>query len=199
MYAEYCAWRGIRARSARGADDAMRVLAASLPDGVVISERLRDCTGPDLVRALRRSRRTFDLAVVMLAWNTFVASLYDTSKYGCDLVLTVPVLPDELIDALQAVRRLRAARPFEAWLLSRRGESVWMVRTARLELTVAGPRDRRDAFHFDTESELRSFQADYQQRLQNGGYALEASGTDRRSGRERRVDPRPGVERRLAQ
>jgi DNA-binding response OmpR family regulator len=199
MYAEYCAWRGIRARSARGAGDAVRELAASLPDGVVVSERLRDCTGPDLVRALRRSRRTFDLPVVMLASNTSVASLYDTSKYGCDLVLTVPVLPDELIDALEAVMRLRAARRFDAWLFSRGGESVWMVRTARLELAVAGPREHRQVFHFETEPELASLQADYQRRLQSAGYALDAFGTDRRLGRERRVEARPGVERRLAQ
>ena len=200
MYGEYCAWRGIEVREAGTAAEAMRQIAAALPDAVVISERLPDCTGRDLVRALRRSRHTFSCCVILLASNTFLADALDTSKHGCDVVLTVPVLPDHLVAVLEEVLRDRAERRaserFESWLFLRSGESVWMVRTAPLELTIAGPRDRRAAFHFDDERGLQNFQAHYQNRLLKTGFVLEAAGADRRSGRERRSRPRDAADRR---
>lgn len=200
MYGEYCAWRGIEVREAGTAAEAIRQTALALPDAIVISERLPDCTGRDLVRALRRSRHTFPLCLILLASNTFLADALDTAKHGCDVVLTVPVLPDELVAALEQVLRDRAERGaaerFESWLFLRTGESVWMVRTARLELTVAGPRDRRAAFHFDGEGELQEFQAHHQHRLLETGFVLEAAGDDRRSGRERRSQPRAAADRR---
>lgn len=203
MYGEYCAWRGIEVREAGTAAEAMRHIAAALPDAVVISERLPDCRGRDLVRALRRSRHTFSLCLILLASNTFLADALDTAKHGCDIVLTVPVLPDELVSALERVLRnraeRRAAERFESWLFVRSGESVWIVRTAPLELTIAGPRDRRAAFHFDQERELHGFQAHYQDRLLKAGFVLEAAGSDRRSGRERRSAPRDTADRRAIQ
>ena len=199
MYAEYCSWRGLQVRGVATAAGALRATAVALPDAAIISERLPDCTGHGLVRALRRSRHTFDLAIILLASQTFLADPRHTAKQGCDLVLTVPVLPDELVEALQRVMRSRAARPFESWLFRRGAESVWIVRTAPLELTVAGPSDRRAAYQFDAPAELRGFHADVRTRLMRTGYVLEATGADRRSGRERRRQERDGGDRRAIQ
>jgi DNA-binding response OmpR family regulator len=196
MYVEYCSWLGISARGVAAAGEAIRELRSARPDAVVVSERLPDVPGPDLARALRRSRHTYDLPIVLLASNIFAVRGHDPEKHGCDLVLLVPVLPDELIDRLGDLLRVARGRSFEAWLYRRGDESVWIVRTARLELAIAGPRDLRNAFQFDAETELRAFQARFEQRLEAAGFVLGGVGTDRRSGRERRAGSRNGPDRR---
>src|ERR671924_368298 len=71
MYAEYLGWRGVAVREVDGAAAAIRELASFRPDVVVTEDRLPDSTGQELVRALRRSRFTFDLPLVLLSSDTF--------------------------------------------------------------------------------------------------------------------------------
>lgn len=197
MYAEYLGWRGIAVREVESAGAAMLELTTFRPDVVVTDERLPDSTGQELVRALRRARTTFNLPVVLLASDTFGDAADTARRYGCNRVLIVPVLPEALLDAMQATiaacRATAEQRPFESWLFTRADESVWMVRTSALELAVAGPGAERAAFTFAEEHELLSFQTEYEQRLLRTGFALEVFGDDRRSGRDRRRAPRAGV------
>jgi hypothetical protein len=75
-----------------------------------------------------------------------------------------------------------------------RGEqSVWIVRTTELELTVAGPGREREVYSFEAVRDLLSFQTEYEQRLLLGGFTLTVSSDDRRSGRDRRRTFRPAV------
>jgi CheY-like chemotaxis protein len=200
MYGEYLAWRGVNVREVNQAATAVRELSRLLPDAVVIEDRLPDSTGTELVRALRRSRHTFNLPVILLCSDIFAIDAAQAERYGCDRILVVPLLPEALYDELQQVvdRRSEGARPFESWLFTRNGESVWMVRTTELELSVAGPGRQRDVFDFENERDLVAFQAEYAQRLTLGGFRLVTAGEDRRSGRERRTVPRPGVADRRA-
>ena len=197
MYAEYLAWRGIHVREVDGAAATVRELAAQLPDVVVTDERLPDSTGQELVRALRRSRYTFDLPVVVLCSDTFAADAERSRGYGCDRVLVVPILPPSLHDALHSTveecAASRASRPFESWLFVRVSESVWIVRTSDFEISVAGPGRGRGVYVFSDEQELLAFQTEYERRLRRTGFALETAGRDRRSGRDRRRVPRFGV------
>jgi len=201
MYAEYLGWRGIDVREVDGAAAAVRELANFRPDVVVTEDRLPDSTGQELVRALRRSRATFELPLVLLSSDTFdpAATL---RQHGCNRILMVPLLPEALHQALHDVvadcQAQRGLKHFESWLFTRDGESVWIVRTGELELSVAGPGGERGVFAFSAERELQSFQAEYEQRLRLTGFALEALGDDRRSGRDRRSNPRPGVNDRRA-
>ena len=201
MYAEYLGWRGIDVHEVDGAAAAVRALASFRPDVVVTEDRLPDSTGQELLRALRRSRFTFDLPLVLLSSDTF-DSAASALQQGCNRVLMVPLLPESLHDALQDVvrdcRHIRETRAFESWLFTRDGESVWIVRTGDLELSVAGPGTGRGVFTFGFERELQSFQAEYEQRLVLTGFVLQSLGDDRRSGRDRRTAPRPGVTDRRA-
>jgi DNA-binding response OmpR family regulator len=201
MYGEYLVWRGIDVREVGTAAAAVRELSRALPDAVVTEDRLPDSTGPELIRVLRRARHTFDLPLVLLCSDTFAIQADDAARYGCDRILIVPLLPEALLDVLRVVVYERTAgqgaRPFQSWLFTRNGESIWMVRTTTTELAVAGPNRERSVYTFEHERELLSFQAEYQQRLTLGGFTLQAAGSDRRSGRDRRESARAGsVERR---
>jgi CheY-like chemotaxis protein len=204
MYGEYLTWRGIDVREVGTAAAAVRELSRFLPDAVVTDDRLPDSTGPELVRTIRRSQSTYDLPIVLLCSDTFAIQVDQPERYGCDRILIVPLLPELLLDVLRVVVHERAAnrdaRPFNSWLFTRNGDSVWIVRTTAMELCIAGPNNERDVFTFESERELQSFQAEYEQRLTLGGYTLTEAGSDRRSGRDRRQLPRPDVpERRSIQ
>jgi CheY-like chemotaxis protein len=204
MYGEYLTWRGIDVREVGTAAAAVRELSRFLPDVAVTDDRLPDSTGPELIRALRRSEYTFDLPLVLLCSDTFAIQADQPERYGCDRILIVPLLPELLLDVLRVVvherENGRNARSFQSSLFTRNGDSVWIVRTTGMELCVAGPDRERNVFTFETERELQSFQAEYEQRLTLGGYALTEAGGDRRSGRDRRQLPRPDVpERRSVQ
>jgi CheY-like chemotaxis protein len=197
MYAEYLGWRGIEVREVGAAATAIRELGSFRPDVVVTEDRLPDATGRSLIRVLRRSRATFDLPLVLLSSDPFVAG-QTASDHGCDRVLVVPLLPESLHDALQSIVgecRLRA-RSFESWLFTRAGESVWVVRTGDFELSVAGPGTARELFTFEGERELRAFEGELHERLARAGFVLQAAGEDRRSGGDRRRGRRSSSDRR---
>lgn len=190
MYGEYVAWRGIDVREVGTAAAAIRELSRALPDAVVTEDRLPDSTGPELVRAIRRSRHTFDLPLVLLCSDTFAIQADEAERYGCDRILVVPLLPEALLDVLRVVVHERTtapdARPFRSSLFTRDGESVWIVRTTTTELALAGPHRARSVYEFAEERELLSFQAEYEQRLMLGGFTRQPAGHDRRAGRDRR-------------
>ena len=196
MYGEYFTWRGVDVREVGTAQAAVRELSRIRPDAVVTEDRLPDSTGPELVRALRRSRHSFDLPLVLLCSDTFAIQADEADRYGCDRILIVPILPEALLDVVRVVVHERATDEqarFESWLFTRETESVWMVRTAKTELAVAGPAGARSVYAFDEERELEAFQAEFELRMTLDGYTLEAAGEDRRSGRDRRQLPRPSV------
>jgi CheY-like chemotaxis protein len=204
MYGEYLTWRGVDVREVRTAAAAIRELGRVLPDAVVTEDRLPDSTGLELVRALRSSRHTFELPLVLLCSDTFAIQADEADRYGCDRILIVPLLPEALLDVLRTVvyeRSTRAAgQPFPSSLFTRNGESVWLVRTAGVQLCVAGPDRERNVYTFDDEQELQAFQAEYEQRLTRAGYTPYIAGNDRRNGRDRRQLPRPDLpERRSVQ
>lgn len=204
MYGEYLTWRGIEVREVGSAVAAIRELSRALPDAVVTEDRLPDSTGPELVRVLRRSRYTSNVPIVLLCSDTFAIRPDEAERYGCDRILVVPLLPEALHDVLRVVAYERASArrtpPFESRLFTRQGQSVWMVRTAGQELAVAGPGRERGVFAFERERDLLSFQAEYEQRLARTGFMLQATGDDRRNGRERRQGQRAGLtDRRSAQ
>jgi CheY-like chemotaxis protein len=196
MYGEYLTWRGVEVREVGSAAAAFRELWRRRPDAVVTEDRLPDCTGPELVRALRRSRDTFDLPIVLLCSDTFAIQSDEADRYGCDRILVVPLLPEALLDVLRVLvhdRETEGPRPFQSWLFTRNDESVWIVKTTEVDLAVTGPKAERTVFTFRDARELQSFQAEYERRLTLDGYTLQAAGSDRRSGRDRRQLPRPHI------
>jgi hypothetical protein len=82
-----------------------------------------------------------------------------------------------------------------AWLFLRGTESIRIVRDPKaFVLRVDGPGYEREVHAFAGEVELGEFQRNYESRLVAEGWVLGAS-QERRSGRDRRSEPR-GQDRR---
>jgi hypothetical protein len=85
-----------------------------------------------------------------------------------------------------------------AWLFLRGTESIRIVRDPGvLVLRVEGPGYEREVHAFKDEAELGEFQRLHEARLVAEGWVLGAS-QERRSGRDRRGEPRGGSDRRRA-
>jgi hypothetical protein len=83
-----------------------------------------------------------------------------------------------------------------AWLFLRGEDSIRIVRDpGTYVLRVEGPGYEREVHAFKDEPELAEFQRNYEARLTSEGWMLGAS-QERRSGRDRRADPRGSDRRR---
>ena len=83
-----------------------------------------------------------------------------------------------------------------AWLFVRGEDSVRIVRDpVAFVLRIEGPGYEREVHAFKSEGEIGEFQRNYEARLLAEGWVLGAS-QERRSGRDRRSDPRGSDRRR---
>jgi DNA-binding response OmpR family regulator len=201
MYAEYLDWRGVAVREVTNAAAALDHLSAFTPDVVVIEDKLEGARGVDLILTLRRSLRTSNIPIALLSADVFGMTPVRAHRFGCDLLIPIPCLPDVLFDALvQLVSEGVPERDpdvLDSWLFVRDGQSVRVARRGDFELRVSGPGWKRGVYRFESELELSMFQADYEQRLVNTGFTFEAFRQDRRvpqpwegfHGAERRLPP----------
>jgi CheY-like chemotaxis protein len=188
MYADYLEWRGVSVREVDSAAAALDHLSAFTPDVVIVEDRLEDANGVDLVLALRRSRWTSRIPIALLAADVFGMTPVRAHRYGCDLLIPVPCLPDMLFDALVQLVADGATRReldvLDSWLFVRGDESVRIARQGDLELTVFGPGWKRGVHAFSSELELSMFQAECERQLVNIGFTFEAFRADRRDGHD---------------
>jgi DNA-binding response OmpR family regulator len=187
MYAEYLTWRGLTVRDVTSAAAALAELASFTPDVVIIEDRLDHGPGVELVLTLRRSRQTSRVPIALLSGDVFGMTPVRAHRFGCDLLIPIPCLPDVLFDALTQLvedgAKQRAADVLDSWLFVRGEESVRIVRPQDLTLMlrVCGPGWTREVYRFESELELSAFQAAYEQRLVNSGFTFVAFREDRRN------------------
>jgi len=184
MYAEYLTWRGVTVREVTNADAALIHLAGFTPDVILIEDKLEDGRGVGLVLTLRRSRRTSRIPIALLSGDVFGMTPVRANRFGCDLLIPIPCLPDTLFDALGQLvtdgATHRDSDMLDSWLFVRNDESVRIVRRGEFELTVSGPRWKRAVCRFRSELELSTYQAGYEQQLVNEGFTFEGFRKERR-------------------
>jgi CheY-like chemotaxis protein len=199
MYADYLGWRGVSVREVPSGEAALDHLTAFTPDAIVVEDRLQDGSGLDFTRTLRRMRSTALLPVVMLSSDVFGIDAARAAANGCDLLLTVPCLPEALFRALSELVERRATEPRQpppdSWLFVCDDASVMILRTGDGTLAIYGPGQKRRTCTFDSELELVTFQVRFERRLVASGYLLEALRTDRRVTDDKERIP-DGVDRR---
>lgn len=187
MYAEYLTWRGVAVREVMNAAAALERLSTFTPDVVLIEDKLADGRGVDLVLTLRRSRRTSHIPIALLSGDVFGMTPVRAHRFGCDVLIPIPCLPDTLFDVLEQLVgdgvSHREADVLDSWLFVRNDESVRIVRRGDFELSVSGPRWKRAVHRFRDELELSTYQAGYEQQLVDQGFTFEAFRKDRRRGR----------------
>jgi CheY-like chemotaxis protein len=184
MYAEYLEWRGVAVREVVNATAALDRLSTFMPDVILVEDKLEDGRGVDLVLTLRRSRRTSHIPIALLSGDVFGMTPVRAHRFGCDVLIPIPCLPDTLFNALAQLVgdgvTHRESNELDSWLFVRHDESVRIVRRGDFELSVCGPRWKRALYRFRSDLELSTFQAGYEQRLVNDGYTFEAFRRDRR-------------------
>jgi len=184
MYAEYLAWRGVAVSEVVNATAALDRLSTFVPDVILVEDKLEDGRGVDLVLTLRRSRRTSHIPIALLSGDVFGMTPVRAHRFGCDLLIPIPCLPDTLFNALAQLVgdgvTHRESNDLDSWLFVRNDASVRIIRRGDFELSVCGPRWKRAVYRFHSELELSTFQAGYEQQLVNEGYTFEAFRRDRR-------------------
>lgn len=78
----------------------MRLLLSFKPDAVVLDMILPDGDGADLGRAMRSIVTTQGTCVVAVTANPGALALIDPSSFGARTILTKPLAPETLLDAV---------------------------------------------------------------------------------------------------
>ena len=94
-------------RAASG-EEALRAVAAALPDVILLDWMLPDASGPSITRKLRSEPRTREVPIIMLTARAGDDDKVEGLKSGADDYVTKPFSPRELEARIQAVLRRRA-------------------------------------------------------------------------------------------
>ncbi|SDV51034.1 phosphate regulon transcriptional regulator PhoB [Chitinasiproducens palmae] len=93
---------------AHDAEHAQRLIAAVLPDLVLLDWMLPGRSGLDLARALRTAERTRNIPLIMLTARGDENDKVEALEIGADDYVTKPFSPKELVARIKAVLRRRA-------------------------------------------------------------------------------------------
>src|SRR5258705_3731302 len=169
MYAEYLVWRGVAVLEVKNATAALEHFSMSTPDVVLVEDKLEDGRGVDLVLTLRRSRKTSKIPIALLSGDVFGMNPVRAHRFGCDLLIPIPCLPDTLFDALVQLAgdgvTHRESNELDSWLFVRNDESVRLVRRGEFELSVSGPKWKRAVYRFHSQLGISTLQAGYEDAL----------------------------------
>ena len=105
LYSEFFVHCGFQVQTCKQTEEAFKAALADPPDVVVT--RMRQSTGwrdgIQLTSRLRRASRTRDVPVVLIT-TSILRSDYDAARQaGCDRVIVLPIMPEELLDEIQSV------------------------------------------------------------------------------------------------
>jgi two-component system OmpR family response regulator len=131
--AEYLEANGCRVRSVHEAHDFNIALASFAPDLVLINQSLRETTGTDVLRALRRSA---EVPCIMLTERPDLTDRVVNLEIGADDDLDKSVNPRELLARIRTVlrRSFSLASASAQQSLERRRPAVWRLSVERREL-----------------------------------------------------------------
>jgi CheY-like chemotaxis protein len=108
MYAEYLRISGLRAIEVDDLAEAIR--RARHADVIVTGIRLGRFNGIDLVRRLRANTATRLKPIIVLTACAWEGDRRAATKAGCDVYLTKPCLPDDLLREVQRLARSSTSR-----------------------------------------------------------------------------------------
>lgn len=94
--------------------DALDMTRAMLPDVVVLDLALPGLDGWEVARRLKADRRTRGIRLMALTAHAEPLALQRASEAGCDLVMTKPCPPDDLVQAVRALIADAVDRPTAA-------------------------------------------------------------------------------------
>jgi CheY-like chemotaxis protein len=109
IYVLFLKFSGFRIAEADNGEEALRQAERLLPDVIVMDLSLPVMDGWEATRRLKRDSRTQGIPVIVLTGHALPEHAEAARQAGCDLVITKPCLPDQLLDAIRRI--LGTARP----------------------------------------------------------------------------------------
>jgi CheY-like chemotaxis protein len=111
IYVLFLKFSGYRIAEAENGEEALHKATTLLPDIIVMDLSLPVMDGWEATRRLRRDPRTKRIPVVVLTGHALPEHAQAAREAGCDLVITKPCLPDQLMDAIRRMLDAPKARP----------------------------------------------------------------------------------------
>jgi two-component system cell cycle response regulator DivK len=111
IYVLFLKYSGFRIAEAENGEEALRQAERFLPDVVVMDLSLPVMDGWEATRRLKRGTRTRQIPVIALTGHALPEHAKEAREAGCDLVITKPCLPEELVDAIRRILDLPGTRP----------------------------------------------------------------------------------------
>jgi CheY-like chemotaxis protein len=108
LYQYFLGFQGVRALTAADGEEALRMIADTPPDVIVLDLAMPRVTGWDVLRALKADPRSRPIPVLVLSGNDARQSALQA---GADAYLQKPCLPDELYREILKVLRQPSQSP----------------------------------------------------------------------------------------
>jgi CheY-like chemotaxis protein len=103
VYVLFLKFSGFRVAEAGDGVEALRQAETLQPDAIVMDLSLPVMDGWEATRRLRRDPRTKRIPVIVLTGHALPEHAQAAREAGCDLVITKPCLPDQLLDAIRRI------------------------------------------------------------------------------------------------
>ena len=111
IYVLFLKFSGFRIAEAENGVEALEKATTLLPDVIVMDLSLPVMDGFEATRRLKGDPRTKKIPIVVLTGHALPEHAQAAREAGCDLVITKPCLPDQLMDALRRILDAPKARP----------------------------------------------------------------------------------------
>ena len=103
IYVLFLKFSGFRVAEAENGEEALEKATSLLPDVIVMDLSLPVMDGWEATRRLRRDPRTRKIPVIVLTGHALPEHAQAAPDAGCDVVITKPCLPDQLMDAIRRI------------------------------------------------------------------------------------------------
>jgi len=111
IYVLFLKFSGFRIAEAENGEEALRQAERLLPDVIVMDLSLPVMDGWEATRRLKRDPRTQRIPIVALTGHALPEHAQAARDAGCDLVITKPCLPDQLLEAIRRILDPPKPRP----------------------------------------------------------------------------------------
>jgi CheY-like chemotaxis protein len=100
VLAEYVGRHGYRVIEAGDGQEAWQRVLLERPDVIVSDLQMPRCDGAELTRRIRNSPQTCDIPLLIVTGSPDASIL---RRLGCDGVLTKPITPQQLVEAIERI------------------------------------------------------------------------------------------------
>jgi two-component system cell cycle response regulator DivK len=103
IYVLFLRFSGFRVAEAENGEEAVAKATTLLPDVIVMDLSLPVMDGWEATRRLRRDPRTKKIPVIVLTGHALPEHAQAAREAGCDMVITKPCLPDQLLETIERI------------------------------------------------------------------------------------------------